>query len=156
MLAGQLSGENRYGIQAGGITKKATDAGFFDPTGSPLLRAALRRRAMRTAQNRRQAGAGAAQLAGLDPMSARQSFVDTNRGVNADTANDINESEFQFLQGGQDFARNLFSDRLRSEDETKRLKLEAKMQKDAENRQSRRGFLSDNFGLAGQYLSGGL
>jgi hypothetical protein len=129
--AGQLAGNVQYGQQAKGIISGATNAGFFDPMGSPMLRAAIRRRALRSAQNRRSAGAGAAQLAGLDPQAARQSFVDTNRGINADTSNFINDAEHGFLMGNQDFARGLFGGRLANEDQIAAEARQAKRERDA-------------------------
>jgi len=89
-----------------GILQGGQDAGFFSATGSPLLRAQLRRHAARQARNRMRSGAILGRVAGLDPMAQRQAFVDQNQAVNADTANTIDQGYLNDLQGGQDFARS--------------------------------------------------
>ena len=93
-----------YGTDA---IAEAGRQGYFDPNGSPKIRAALERRALRSARNRRRRGALASRLLGLDPQQARayQLQNETESGQQAaDAIQGVNEQE---MFGNRDYARSL-------------------------------------------------
>lgn len=104
-----------YGIATSGI-ESARQAGFYDPMGSPLLRQQRRREALRRALARRRRGAVASRLYGLDPMSARAAAQGAEAESGADVADFLNRSQFEEQQGNLGFARDLFSNRLASDE----------------------------------------
>lgn len=103
----RVSLSDQYGGMARGAVGAGQAAGFFDPMGSPVLRDALRKRALRAAIARRRRGDIVGRLAGLNPMAARQNIVDTERDTSAQTAGMINEGDFRLDQGNQDWVRGL-------------------------------------------------
>jgi hypothetical protein len=90
-----------------GALKSGQAAGAFDFGGSPLLRAALQRRAARSASNMRRRGVVASKLYGLDPFQQQQSIVDTNREASGWQADFLNQAELGQYQSSQDWMRGL-------------------------------------------------
>lgn len=101
------AGANPAGGIVSGTIGQAQKAGLFDPLGSPVLKAKLRRRALRSAENRRRRGSVMAQLAGLDPYGQRQALVDTDREATGDVSDFLNQADEDMLMSGQDYARGL-------------------------------------------------
>jgi hypothetical protein len=85
----------------------AQGMGYFDPAGSPYLRAVLQRRARRSADAMRRRGSVMSRLLGLDPYQQRQSMLDTERMASGTTANALNSAQENELMGTQDWMRGL-------------------------------------------------
>lgn len=97
-----------YAGQASGIIQGGTQAGYFDPRGSQVLRAMLRRAALRTAQNRRRRSSVLGQLVGLSPEQQRYQQVQAEQGASADTSGFLNDAMLQEQLGNQQFARGIY------------------------------------------------
>jgi len=131
-----------YGTDA---IAEAGRQGYFDPNGSPKIRAALERRALRSARNRRRRGALTSRLLGLDPQQARayQLQNETESGQQAaDAIQGVNEQE---MFGNRDYARSL----LGGEIDYRRQRQLAD-----EERKAQGGFWSGVGGLIGTGLGG--
>ena len=106
----------------------AQSAGFFDPMGSPILRAALRRNALRSAENQRRRGSVLSRLLGLNPNEARAQQLQTEDAAGTNAADAINQGDLSFLTGNQDFLRSLFSGQLSAENQQALARLMATLQ----------------------------
>lgn len=133
-LSGMASGigaGNPYSNAARGAIGQAQGAGLYDPTGSPAIRAALERRALRQQRNQRRRGQVSAQLAGLDPYGQRQAMVDTERQAGSDLSNNLADANLQYDIGNQDWARSLLTGGLDFERQQMLERQRAKAERDA-------------------------
>lgn len=118
----------------------------FDPTKtSPALRAALERRALRTARNRRQRGSVLSKLAGLDPMQQRAQSLQSEQDIGQTTADYLNEGQLQELLGNQQFGRQQSLQQAGFANEEKLMRLQDELA-----RKNRGGIGSMLGGLLGQ------
>jgi hypothetical protein len=112
--AGSILGRGPTGAMGAleGILGQGQAGGYFDPSGSPRLREALRRRALQGGDAQRRRAAVMSRLHGLSPEQARVAMLDADMGATQGTADAMNEGELQQLLGGQDWFRQLFSGQL--------------------------------------------
>ena len=113
---------------AGQAISGAQDAGIFSPLGSPLLRAAIRRNALRSAYNQRQRGSVLSRLLGLNPNEARAQDLQTEGDAGNTAADSINQGDLQMLAGNQEFLRSLFTGQLSAENQRDLARLMAALQ----------------------------
>jgi len=114
---------------------QADQFGAFSPFGSPALMARLKRQALRQSGNIRNRGAVLSQFMGLDPTQARGAALNYDAAATGQQADYLNNAQLQQLQGGQDFGRQLYFNRLGQSDQMQQLKLQQQMQKDAQKAQ---------------------
>lgn len=131
-----------------GILGAGFRAGMFNPLGSDQLRAALRRRALRTARNRRRSGEVLGRLAGLGSQAQRQAFVDVDRAATGQRADFLNQAAENQLLGSQDFLRRLLSQERGFEFEAQQRELDRKMREE----EARKGVLGGLGSIAGAGL----
>lgn len=98
--------------QAKGIIGEAGAAGVYSPYGSQRQRMLLRRRIQMAQDAMRRRTQGASQLYGLDPMAARGAMVQSDIAGNQGTANALNDAEYGFTSGQNDWLKSLFANRL--------------------------------------------
>jgi len=121
---------------------------YLDPTGRALS-AMRRRQAIRNAMNRRQRGLMSARVAGVDPSQARYLLAEGDAASAGDTADYLNQSQFDEQQGMRDWFRNLYMDRLGRSDQLDDREYQRKLMQ-----QQQRGALMGGLGrLAGLGLA---
>jgi hypothetical protein len=140
-----------YGGPAMGIGGNALQAGnaagFYSPQGSPVLRASLRRYALRNASNAMRQNSIATQLYGLDPNQARVAQVNAQGMGAANTADILNQGQLQQQQGAQDWFRQLLGGQMGFEQQ-------AAMQRAAQAFQRSQQF--NPWAIGGQLVGAGL
>lgn len=107
-----------------GLVQQGQQAGFYNPNGSPLLMAAVRRGALRTADNQRRRSAILSRLMGLDPNQARVAAVNAEAQGSGDVSNALNSAQYGQLAGNQDWFRNLYMNRLQAADQERLAKMQ--------------------------------
>lgn len=104
-----------YEQQAGNAIQGAGAAGFFNPQGSPAIRANLRRNALRNADNMRRRSALLSRFLGLDPNQARVAEVNADTEANRGTADLLGRGSLDELLSNRDYFRGLFGNQLGGE-----------------------------------------
>lgn len=94
------------------ILGRAREAGFFDPFGSPRLRALRRRRALQLADIQRGRAGTYGRLIGLDPMSQRAALSRADISANAGMAGGLLGADVEEQQRNLDFFRQLYGGEL--------------------------------------------
>lgn len=135
--------------QANDLAGQYQREGFFNPYGSPRLRALRRRAALQRRQAMMQANQGAAQLYGLDPMQQRAALAQGNVYGNAATSGELANADLQTEQEQAGFGRQLFMGNL---DYARQRQL----QKELAKQQSQGGIGAAFGGLVGNVAGGWL
>jgi hypothetical protein len=139
-----------YVGQAGQDIGAARAAGYFSPQGSPAVLAATKRAALRTADNSRRRNAILARLMGLDPAQAAVAAVNADTSASTDTANALNDAQYNQLSSAQQFARGLYGGQLANQNQRDLLKYQYDL-----NKPSIGGMVGSALGTAaGAYLGG--
>ena len=81
--------------------------GFFDPKGSPYIRAMLRREALRNYRNRLRRGGVFGRSLGLDPMQQRQQLLSTELEGGNELSDFLGRGQSEELFSNRDFIRQL-------------------------------------------------
>ena len=118
-----------YVGQAGQDIGAAQAAGFFSPQGSPAIMAATKRAALRTSENSRRRNAILARLMGLSPDQAAVAAVNADTSASTDTANALNDAQYNQLAGAQQFSRGLYSGQLANQNQRDLLKYQYDLNK---------------------------
>lgn len=117
-----------YGGTTSRILGQAGQSGAFDPQGSVLLKAMLRKSALRNARNRMQSGRVASKLYGADPFQARQSLLDTERDTSGQTADFLNQADLNQGMGYQSWVRGMLGGERGFEQDEKMTRLRAELE----------------------------
>lgn len=108
-------GPGSYTGQAASQLQGAQAAGFFSPTGSPLIMGLTRRNALRNADNARRRSALLSRLMGLDPNQARVAQLGQEAASSGATQEALNQANLGQLLGNQQYFRGLFGQQLGNE-----------------------------------------
>lgn len=119
---GGIIGQANRAIQGG------QQAGYFDPMGSPAIRAAVRANALRTQRNRLQRGDVLRRLLGLDPQQQRAAQLGLEQQSGSDISNAILGADLGQLEGSQNFLRSLFGQQLAGQQQIAAARAAAKAQ----------------------------
>lgn len=120
-----------FGKGSQGMLREAGRYGYFSPEGSPAFRATARRRLLTQGRSRRNRSAILARLAGLDPMRAQQSMIDTDMDIAGDTSDALNDFDFDEYRGNRDWFRGRLGDERGFEEERRARKAAERAQRGA-------------------------
>lgn len=133
--------------------RAGSEAGFFNPFGSPELRNLIRSRILGAGSGRRRRAQLLAQLAGLDPEAQREALMDADLEASGQTAQQLTEAEMGLISSGQDWLRDML-EREREREAARRMQAGGFQQQGLQARWGKRGF-GRSFGRIGGALIGG-
>src|SRR5574341_634972 len=117
-----------YSGQAKNMLGEARSAGLFDPTGSPRIRALMRRAALNRYLNARKRAGTSASLYGLDPSQTRAAQVYGDIAGHEGLASELGNADYNELTANRDFYKNLFGQQLGHEQALQLARQQAKAQ----------------------------
>lgn len=112
--------------QAQGMLGEAREAGLFNPTGSPRIRALMRRRRLQDYRNARRRAAVGSRLYDLDPSRASAASNMADIAGTEGLSRSLGDADYEELTSNRDFYRSLFGQQLGHEQALQREREAAK------------------------------